>query len=290
MNIRPIMPRLFARKSAAKGTKKAVNPGTGSEINAGLNAIKKPFYKTPKFRNIAIGVAAAIGAAIAIPQMRYNGYDELLEARMRAYAESIGMTEAETYRFASMPVVDGMRSNSMKEHMAISMQRGFARTVFENILKENGYEDLGDNMNTILPSSSLSGTDEKKVLASDDYPHTRKGLQKKQLDYLKTIMSAADFKRYFNPLETEENITYYNNVFRRYMIDKITFKNYLEENGLTSNSKLMEDFEKACEQLEPRKLDYLEVHDPDVNHRYSYRPDEDKLETAIKGIQEKFGL
>ena len=52
----------------------------------------------------------------------------------------------------------------------------------------------------------------------------------------------------------------------------------------------MEDFEKACEQLEPRKLDYLEVHDPDVNHRYSYRPDEDKLETAIKGIQEKFGL
>ena len=279
MNIRPIMPRLFARKSAAKGAKKAVNSGAASEINAGLNAIKKPFYKTPKFRNIAIGVAAAIGAAIAIPQMRYKGHDELLDARIRAYAETRDMTQAATDKLATLNFRPDYRSTIMRETAAEKKQHSFDLLAFRNVLKDNGYKEAADSLHSIFPLLIF-------YVGSSD----REGKQEWLLQYLKNIMPTSDYKRHFTLDPEDRKIPYYLNIFCRFMIDKITFENYLDENELTSDSQLMKDFEKACELLEPRKIDYLEVHDPDVNHRYSYRPDEDKLETAIKGIQEDFGL
>ena len=251
MKVKPIMPKLFARRASLglnKGTASGagVNSGVNSGVNQAVKAAKRPFYKVPKIRNGIIGTVAGLGAAIAaiITTCCPKSYDVVTEANMYAYAESKDMTqsEAESFSFPSIPV----RNRNFAEARAGERQRKLDITAFSDIL----VDCFGDKDEWDYWSVS------KNIPSFERYKIKRKDLIKSKLEYIKDNMSAKEYTKLMDYMDYEHILgqPYYQNTFTQFIADSVAFQKYLQEKGIADNPQIQEKLTDICEKIKPDHL------------------------------------
>lgn len=271
MNVKPVRQRSVlvrlakihkaqkrAAKAAAAEAKAAARAAQGTDefVKTGFKAK----MKTPKFRNWAIGVAAALGAAGAITVgaifSRPKTYDAALEARMRAYAEYRGDSQSEVDNFSRF---SPSRNILLEEVWAADQQKSLDERAFQDILKDHGY-DIDDRLySNITPY----------LVGLDRHNNSVQKLIDTKLDYLKENMTAKEYQKFVKNMETVDYNEYvrrsyykpyYRNTLGQYTADSIAFRKYLEKTGTINDRGVMKDFHKICNVIRPDFEDYNRVY------------------------------
>ena len=285
MNVKPVRQRSVlvrlakihkaqkrAAKAAAAEAKAAARAAQGTDefVKTGFKAK----MKTPKFRNWAIGVASALGVAagVTIPLSIYPAHDHILQAKVRAYGEARGMSERD------IDWLDNLlpyRDHSYAEERAGGQQKYFDLEAFQNVLKDNGYEEHANSFR-------------KFMFEEDKLPsgRTTKEAIHNRLYRLQDLLPAKEYQRLTGDAEENDeqwgHLPFYRNTYYQYLIDSLIFRKYLKENGLDDDYGVRRDFKEICSAIKPNRYEYSSYYgftNPSYNppkrwnDSYSYSPD-----------------